>query len=137
MSLQMAHCKALILLAENEGISQTRLAKISEIDPARLVGILDRLEAGGWVQRRRRPGDRRVRCLAVTESAAPVLRLIWSLISETYVETLRGLSADEIGILVKVLARVHSNLSARTPLSADPLDTAGHLAAHGRLRLVP
>ena len=59
LSLQLAQCKALVLLAENEGVSQTRLSQISEIDPARLVGIL-----------------------------------------------------DEIGTMVKVLTRVHSNLSA-------------------------
>jgi|SRR5271156_4021327 len=110
-SLQLAQCKALVLLAENEGVSQTRLSQISEIDPARLVGILDRLEAGGWARRRRLPGDRRVRSLAVTESAQPVLELIWNVISETYVEALQGVSADEIGTMLKVLTRVHSNLS--------------------------
>ncbi|HEY4442771.1 MAG TPA: MarR family transcriptional regulator [Steroidobacteraceae bacterium] len=112
LSLQLAQCKALVLLAENEGVSQTRLSEISEIDPARLVGILDRLETDGWVQRRRPPGDRRVRSLAVTENADPVLRLIWSVISETYIEALQDLSTDEIGTMMKVLERVHSNLSA-------------------------
>ena len=137
LSLQLAQCKALLLLAENEGVSQTRLSKISEIDPASLVGVLDRLEANGWVQRRRRPSDRRVRLLAVTENAQPVLRLIWRVISETYVEALQGLSTDEIGTMAKVLARLHSNLSACKPLGADPLDTAGNeVTARGRLRLV-
>jgi MarR family transcriptional regulator for hemolysin len=78
--------------------------------PARLVGILDRLEAGGWAPRRRRPGDRRVRTLAVTENAKPVLKLILNVISDTYAEALRGVSIDEIGTMVKVLTRVHSNL---------------------------
>ena len=137
LSLQLAQCKALILLAENEGVSQARLSEISEIDPARLVGILDRLEADGWAQRRRRPGDRRVRSLAVTENAKPVLRLIWSVISETYVEALQGLSTDDIGTLVKLLECVHSNLSACKPLGTDPLDTVGNaVTARRRLRLV-
>jgi DNA-binding MarR family transcriptional regulator len=136
MSLQLAHCKALILLAENEGISQTRLAEISEIDPARLVGVLDRLEALGWVRRRRRDGDRRIRSLAVTEDATPILQLIWGLIGETYVEALQGLTADELGILVKALARVHSNLSAGKLPDANSLDAAGQLASSGRLWLV-
>jgi DNA-binding MarR family transcriptional regulator len=122
---------------ENEGVSQTRLSQISEIDPARLAGILDRLEAGGWAQRRRRPGDRRVRSLAVTENAKPVLELIGNVISDTYVEALRGVSIDEIGTMVKVLTRVHSNLSTCKPLGADPLDKGGNdITAPGRLRLV-
>jgi DNA-binding MarR family transcriptional regulator len=137
LSLQLAQCKVLILLAENEGVSQTRLSEISEIDPARLVGILDRLEAKGWAQRRGRPGDRRVRSLVVTENAKPVLRQIWSVISETYVEALQGLSTDEIGTMVKVLSYVYSNLLACKPLGADPSDTVGNeVSARRRLRLV-
>jgi MarR family transcriptional regulator, transcriptional regulator for hemolysin len=111
LSLQMAQCKALVVLAENEGVSQTRLSQISEIEPARLVGILDRLEAGGWAQRCPRPGDRRVRSLALTENAKPLLDLISNVISDTYVEALQGVSIEEIGTVVKVLTRVHSNLS--------------------------
>jgi MarR family transcriptional regulator for hemolysin len=111
LSLQLAQCKALVLLAENEGVSQTRLSQISEIDPVRLVRILDRLEAGGWAQRRRQPGDRRARSLAVTEDAKPVLKLIWNVISDTYIEALQGVSIEEIGTMMKVLTRVHSNLS--------------------------
>jgi MarR family transcriptional regulator for hemolysin len=117
LSLQLAQCKALVLLAENEGVSQTRLSQISEIDPVRLVRILDRLEAGGWAQRRRQPGDRRARSLAVTENAKPVLTLIWNVISDTYIEALQGVSIEEIGTMMKVLTRVHSNLS--TTVSAD------------------
>src|SRR5580698_7872970 len=117
LSLQLAQCKALVVLAENEGVSQTRLSQISEINPARLVGILDRLEAGGWAQRRRRPGDRRVRSLAVTENAKPVLELIWNAINDTDIEALKGVSVEEIGTIVKVLTRVHSSLS--TTIGAD------------------
>jgi len=111
LSLQLAQCKALVVLAENEGVSQTRLSQISEIDPARLVGILDRLEAGGLAQRRPRPGDRRMRSLAITEDAKAVLALIWNVINDTDVEALQGVSIEEIGTMVKVLTRVHSNLS--------------------------
>src|ERR1700678_4393662 len=71
LSLRLAEGKALVVLAENEGVSQTRLSQISEIDPARLVRILDRLEAGGWAQRRPRPADRRMRSLAGRKARNP------------------------------------------------------------------
>jgi hypothetical protein len=48
---------------------------------------------------------------AVTENAKPVLELIGNVISDTYVEAMQGVSSDEIGTMVKVLTRVHSNLS--------------------------
>lgn len=125
LSLQLAQCKALVFLAENEGVSQSRLSQISEIDPAHLVSILDRLEAGGWARRRRRSGDRRVWSLVITENAEPVLRLIWNVIGETYDEALQGLSTEEIATMVKVLERMHSNLAACKPLDTNPLATAG------------
>jgi DNA-binding MarR family transcriptional regulator len=136
LSLQLEQCKALILLAENEGVSQTRLSEISEIDPARLVGILDRLEADGWARRRRRLGDRRMWSLAITENAEPVLRLIWRVMSETYAEALQGLSTKEIGTMMKVLECIHSNLSAQRPLGADPGMVGNEVATGRRLRLV-
>jgi MarR family transcriptional regulator for hemolysin len=130
LSLQLAQCKALVVLAENEGVSQTRLSQISEIDPVRLVGILDRLEAGGWAQRRPRPGDRRVWSLAVTESAKPVLELIWNVISDVCIEALQGVSIEEIGTTVKVLARVHSNLSTTiAPVTA--VDNLESISGYG------
>jgi DNA-binding MarR family transcriptional regulator len=97
---------------------------------------MDRLEADGWAQRRRRPGDRRVRSLAVTENAEPILRLIWSVISETSVEALQDLSTDEIQTMVKVLECVHSNLSARRSLGADPDPVGNGVTVCRRLRLV-
>jgi DNA-binding MarR family transcriptional regulator len=78
---------------------------------------LDRLEAGGWAQRRRQPNDRRARSLAVTQNAQPLLKLIWNVISDTYIEALEGVSSDEISTMMKVLTRVHSNLS--TTIDAD------------------
>jgi hypothetical protein len=78
-----------------------------------------------------------VHTLSLTESAQPVLRLIWSAIGETYVAALQGLSTDEIGIMVNVLERVHSNLSACKPLGAEPIITVGNDATARRgLRLV-
>jgi MarR family transcriptional regulator for hemolysin len=123
LSLQLAQCKALVLLAQNEGVSQTRLSQISQIDPVRLVRILDRLEAVGWAQRRRQPGDRRARSLAVTENAKPALKLIWNVISDTYIEALQGVSIEEIGTMMKVLTRVHSNLSKT--INADSPQSVG------------
>jgi MarR family transcriptional regulator for hemolysin len=137
LSLRLEHCKVLILLAENEGVSQARLSQISEIDPARLVVILDRLEAEGWAQRRRRPGDRRMRSLVITENAEPIIRLIWSVVSDTYIEALQGLSTDEIGTMMKVLEGVHSNLLASKPPGPRPADTDRNDATVlRRLRLI-
>jgi MarR family transcriptional regulator, transcriptional regulator for hemolysin len=59
LSLRQAQCKTLALLANCEGVSQRRLAEICEIDPVRLVRIVDWLEVVGWAERRSDPQDRK------------------------------------------------------------------------------
>lgn len=104
-------CKALTLLARNEGVSQTQLAELAEIEPMTLVRILDRMEAEGWVERRPDPQDRRARRLYVTASARPVLERIDALSAKTRAEALRGLSRRERATLMTLLSQVHANLS--------------------------
>lgn len=116
LSLTLAQCKALAVLAKNEGVSQKRLAELSEIDPMSLVRILDRMEADGWVERRSDPEDRRARSLVVTEKARPIIDQIWQVAGETRAEALAGLAAAERTVLVELLGRVHANLAGLKPL---------------------
>lgn len=120
LSLTLPQCKALIYLEGSEGVSQKRLAELTELDPMTLVRILDRMEADGWVQRRFDPADRRAHTLWLTDGAKPVVEHIWQLIIETRAEMLQGLSADERTLLLTLLERVHSNLTSLPPLSASP-----------------
>jgi MarR family transcriptional regulator for hemolysin len=75
-SLTLPQCRALYYLARNQGISQKRLAEMTEIEPMTLVRILDRMEADGWIERRADPTDRRARRLFITAAACPVLEEI-------------------------------------------------------------
>jgi MarR family transcriptional regulator, transcriptional regulator for hemolysin len=118
LSLTLAQCKALAVLANCEGVNQKRLSDHSEIDPARLVRVLDRLEADGWAERRSDPQDRRAHLLAITESAKPVVQRIWRVVSETNTEALKELTSVELEMLTQLLERVHANLSALDPLGA-------------------
>jgi DNA-binding MarR family transcriptional regulator len=117
LSLTLPQCKALIYLQDSEGVSQKRLAELSELDPMTLVRILDRMEADGWVQRRFDPSDRRAHSLWLTAKAKPVVEHVWQLIQETRAEMLQGLSAEERALLVTLLERVHANLTSLPPLS--------------------
>ncbi|MGH8229839.1 MAG: MarR family winged helix-turn-helix transcriptional regulator [Steroidobacteraceae bacterium] len=110
LALTLPQCKALAYLANNEGISQKRLAELIEIDPMTLVRMLDRMEADGWVQRRADPEDRRARSLAVTEPARSIVEQIWALAHRTRDEALAGLSSGERTMLIELLERVHLNL---------------------------
>ncbi|MET0533175.1 MAG: MarR family transcriptional regulator [Steroidobacter sp.] len=112
-SLTLPQCKALYLLARNEGISQKRLAEIAEVEPMTLVRILDRMESDGWVERRPDPNDRRARTLYITSGAAPILEQIDKLSAQMRAEALAGLSADDRNQLMKLLEHVYENMLAK------------------------
>ena len=136
MPLTVTQCKALAVLANCEGVSQARLAQISEVDPARLVRILDRLEAVGWAERRSDPHDRRAHALAITESAKPVVERVWEIVRETSTEALRGVTSDELRLLLDVLERVHANLLALEAHAPEPVAPWHQWPAHKSLRTV-
>src|SRR5580704_2085541 len=119
LSLTLHQCKALAVLANCEGINQRRLAQTSDIVSTNLVRILDRLEAGGWVERNPDPQDRRAHLLTTTESAKPVVQQIWRAVSKANAEALKDLVIRDLPVLMELLARVHANLAALEPLHAQ------------------
>lgn len=121
LSLTLSQCKALIYLQGSEGVSQKRLAELTELDPMTLVRILDRMEADGWVERRFDPSDRRAYSLWLMPKARPVVEHVWQLIQETRAEMLQGLSAEERTLLVTLLERIHSNLTSLPSLGRPQL----------------
>ena len=136
LSLTLTQCKALAALARCRNVSQKRLAEISETDPARLVRILDRLEAVGWAERRPDPQDRRAHLLAITESAKPVVQSIWQIVRNTNTAAVRGLTSDELHLLMNLLARVHANLLALEARDPEPIPAWRQYLRRGTLRIV-
>jgi len=112
LALDFSQCRALLVLAENEGVTQQRLSELTAIASPWLVRILDRLEAMGLAERRPRLTDRRARSLAITVDARAVLPLLWNIVGDSLRDALRGLSTDETAILAKALHAVIANLSA-------------------------
>jgi len=134
LALDFTQSRALIVLAENEGVTQQRLSELTAIGSPWLVRTLDRLEAIGLARRRPRRADRRARSLAITEDARAVLPLLWDIVGESLGETLRGLSSDETAILIKALHRMIENLTAldsRTPRSGAISDDRSSAASGG------
>ena len=59
IDLTLPQCKVLGHLSRNEGISQARLAELTDTDPMTLVRTLDRMQQDEWIERRPDPEDRR------------------------------------------------------------------------------
>ena len=55
-------------LGQEDTITASELGKRTFLDSATLTGILDRLEAAGWLERQRHPDDRRALHICLTEA---------------------------------------------------------------------
>lgn len=101
-------------LARNEGISQARLADLLEVEPITVCRMVDRMEDGGWVERRTDPSDRRVRRLYMTDKAWGVYDDIRAIANEVYDDALSVLTPAERTTFIGLLERVRASLSERS-----------------------
>jgi DNA-binding MarR family transcriptional regulator len=114
IGLTRAQCQALAYLARHEGINQTGLAELMDIECISLARLIDRMEQAGWVERRPDPADRRARLLFMTEKAKPIFARIRAVGQEVRKEALAGLTAEDAERLLDLLLQVRANLSDRS-----------------------
>ncbi len=85
----------LATLERHAPISQTTLSALIAYDRATIGGVIDRLDAKGWLGRTLDPDDRRLRLLGLTPAGRTVLRDIHPLVASVQERLLAPLSADE------------------------------------------
>lgn len=113
IDLTLPQCKVLAHLSRNEGISQARLAEVTDTDPMTLVRTLDRMQQDQWIERRPDPLDRRAHRLYLREAARPITQRMWKLADQTRLEALSVLSVAEREQLMGLLERVQAALLQR------------------------
>lgn len=113
LGLTRAQWQVLAHLQRHEGINQSGLAELLEIEPITIARLLDRMEEAGLVERRADPADRRARRLFLTERAAPMLERGRVLGDEVRAEAFAGLGPAERESLIDMLLRVRGNLSEK------------------------
>jgi MarR family transcriptional regulator, transcriptional regulator for hemolysin len=121
LGLTRAQIQVLAYLVYHEGINQTGLADLIEIEPISLARLIDRMEQSGWVERRPDPHDRRAWQLFVTEKLKPVFDEMVEIGQEVRAEALNGLSAAERDQILELLLRVRGNLSDKGAEAPQPL----------------
>jgi MarR family transcriptional regulator for hemolysin len=94
----------------NEGISQSELADLLDIEKPSLGRLLDRLAAKGWLERRRDPDDRRIRRVYLTGEVQEIMRSLRVLAADLRAEALDGLGEAERKRLLEMLLVVKGNL---------------------------
>src|ERR1044072_2882403 len=68
-----AQWAVLARLESNEGLKQSELAEMLDLQPITLTRLVDRLCAAGLIERRADPGDRRAKRLYLTPAARPLM----------------------------------------------------------------
>jgi MarR family transcriptional regulator, organic hydroperoxide resistance regulator len=72
--MTLAQFDVLMTLWHTDGITQQELAEWLLVTKANVVGLIDRVSAAGWVERRQDPQDRRVNRLYLTEAGRKLAR---------------------------------------------------------------
>jgi len=111
LGVTRAQWRVLVHLAGREGLNQSGLAEILELDVVTLGRHIDRLERDGWVERRPDPTDRRAWLLYLSAASRPILAEMEALAAQTVDVTMSGLSAEEQTQFVSVLERIKRNLA--------------------------
>jgi DNA-binding MarR family transcriptional regulator len=95
-------------VAASEGQSQQTLAERLGVPPSRMVGLVDRLEDAGLVERRPDPEDRRVRGLHPTRKGRNTLERAFKVAIDFEIELCAGLDADEREQLIDLLQKLQA-----------------------------
>ena len=112
LGLTRAQWRVLAQLRRREGINQSALAELLEIEPITLVRHIDRLVAKGLVERRPDPNDRRAWKLYLKEEVQPVLDRLRQLSEQTRNDALAGIPAEQREQLIDNLLAMKANLTA-------------------------
>ena len=93
-----------------EGLKQSELAELMEMQPITLTRLIDRLCDNGWIERRSDETDRRVNRLYLRKAARPLLGKLSGLRSELTATALEGISPSEAQRLLTQLETIKENV---------------------------
>jgi len=105
-----AQWAVLVRVDRAEGLNQSELAEMLDLQPITLTRLLDKLCDSGLIERRPHPSDRRAKRLFLTPAARPLLERLSVLGEETMSDTLAGIGSDSVQRMVSELAVVKENL---------------------------
>jgi MarR family transcriptional regulator, transcriptional regulator for hemolysin len=117
----------LVRLDRSEGLKQSELAEVLDLQPISLTRLLDRLCECGLIERRPDPVDRRAKRLFLKPAARPLLDKLGGLGEELTATALNGVERDSIERMVAQLGIVKENLR-----QAIAQRTAGNAAEERR-----
>jgi len=105
-----AQWAVLVRLQRTEGLKQSELAEILDLQPISLTRLLDRLCANGLIERRPDPEDRRANRLFLTPAAKPIVEGLGRLGGELMTTVLEGVEPETVALMLDQLGVAKDNL---------------------------
>jgi DNA-binding MarR family transcriptional regulator len=106
VKLTVPHAGILRAITAEPGRSQRALAAHLGVVPSRLVAYLDELEQAGYIERRRKNGDRRQHALYLTADGKKLMRKLSSLARQHESHLVTPLDPDQREVLRDLLETV-------------------------------
>jgi MarR family transcriptional regulator for hemolysin len=91
-------------------LSQSELAERMSIEAPTLVGVLDRMERDGWIERVPAESDRRKKLIRPTQRVQPLWEKMIQCAHRVRARATRGLSAAQLTQLRDTLEHIRTNL---------------------------
>lgn len=109
---------AMMKIADNPGVDQATVAQAIAYDRVTIGGVVDRLEAKGFVRRDIDPNDRRARKLYLLGAGVKALEQVKPAVRRVQQEMLSGLTAAEAILVCTLLRKALDTVGdvSRTPL---------------------
>jgi DNA-binding MarR family transcriptional regulator len=107
-----AQLPVLTALKDGTQMSQTELAAWAKVEQPTMAQLLARMERDGIIQREQDPNDRRSSLISLTKTARAKLPAGRAILLQGNRDATRGLSAQDIRILIELLSRVLANIEA-------------------------
>src|SRR5471032_3065296 len=108
--ISRAQWAVLVRIDRTEGLKQSELAEILDLQPISLTRLLDRLAESGLIERRADPNDRRANRLFLKPAARPLLAKLAKLGTDMMATVLEGLDAKSNERLLRDLVLMKDNL---------------------------
>jgi len=96
VDITMSQAKALYLLSVRPGATMSSIAAELGVGASAVSGLVDRLVAQGYVDRREDPADRRQQLVTITDSGTATLDRMREMRAQVTLRLLKGLDDDEL-----------------------------------------
>lgn len=111
IGLTSSQWRVLMALWKREGRSQAELQGLLELEKATITGLLQRMAAQGWVERRADANDKRMQRVFLTERSRALAPTAAAVVEAVNEQVLAGFSEDERAFFQRLLLRALDNLT--------------------------